>query len=98
RISIILISESAHLIWKIRNDRVINERSSHMPREITQRWSHAMNRRMRLDCILSNKKKFKKKAIQVSLVLKTWQGTLLEESTLPEDWTRKNGVLVGIVK
>ncbi|KAK0432570.1 hypothetical protein EV421DRAFT_2000587 [Armillaria borealis] len=94
----ILISESAHLIWKIRNDRVINERSSHTSREITQRWSHMMNRQMRLDCILSNKKKFKKKAIQVSLVLKTWQGTLLEESTLPEDWTRKNGVLVGIVK
>ncbi|PBK83575.1 hypothetical protein ARMGADRAFT_944806, partial [Armillaria gallica] len=51
-----------------------------------------------LDCILSDKKKYKKKAIQKSLVLKTWQGTLLQESSLPEDWTRENGVLVGIIK
>ncbi len=33
-----------------------------------------------------------------SLVLKTWQGTLLEEGSLPEDWTTINGVLVGIIK
>lgn len=84
----ILISESAHLIWKIRNDRVINDKPNYTPREIEQRWSHAVNRRIRLDCILSDKKKFKKKAIQVSLVLKTWQGTLLKESSLPEDVTR----------
>ncbi len=57
-----------------------------------------MNRWLQLDCILSDRKKFKKKATQVSLVLKTWQGTLLEESSLPEDWTRENGVLVGIIK
>ncbi|PBK78096.1 hypothetical protein ARMSODRAFT_946958 [Armillaria solidipes] len=80
----ILISESAHLIWKMRNDR--------------QRWTHALNRRMKLDCILSDRKRFQRKATQKSLVLKTWQGTLLEESSLPEDWTTINGVLVGIIK
>ncbi|SJL00669.1 uncharacterized protein ARMOST_03982 [Armillaria ostoyae] len=93
----LLVSESAHLIWKIRNDRVINERSNYTPREVEQRWLNAMNRRMRLDCTLPDKKKFRKKAIQISLVLKTWQGTLLQESSLPEDWTRENGVLVGII-
>lgn len=40
----ILISESAHLIWKIRNDRVINERPNYMRCKIKQHWSHAMNR------------------------------------------------------
>ncbi|KAK0189417.1 hypothetical protein F5146DRAFT_883055, partial [Armillaria mellea] len=66
----ILISKSAHLIWKMRNDRVVNK----------QRWLHAMNRHMKLDSILSGQKKFKRKAIQKALVLKTWQGTLLKES------------------
>ncbi|PBL04529.1 hypothetical protein ARMGADRAFT_1041778 [Armillaria gallica] len=94
----ILISESAHLIWKIRNDRVINERPNYTPHKIEQWWSHAINRWMRLDCILSDKKKFQKKAIRVPLVLKTWRGMLLHESSFPEDWTRENGVLVGIVK
>ncbi len=67
-------------------------------REIEQRWSHAINRQMRLDCILSDKKFFQKKAIRIPLVLKTWKGTLLYESSFPEDWTRENGVLVDIVK
>ncbi|PBK94269.1 hypothetical protein ARMGADRAFT_1029410 [Armillaria gallica] len=94
----ILISESVHLIWKIRNDRVINERPNYTSRKIEQRWSHVINRWMRLDCILSDKKKFQKKAIRVPLVLKTWRGTLLHESSFPEDWTRENRVLVDIVK
>ncbi|PBK86318.1 hypothetical protein ARMGADRAFT_940913 [Armillaria gallica] len=38
-----LISESAHLIWKIRNDCIINERPNYTLHEIEQRWSHAIN-------------------------------------------------------
>ncbi len=52
---------------------------------------------MQLDCTLSDRKKFQKKAIKISLVLKMWQGMLLQESSLPEDWTRENRVLVGII-
>lgn len=77
----ILISESAHLIWKMRNERVINDKPHHTAREIEQRWLHAMNRRMKLDSILSDQRKFRRKAIKKSLVLKTWQGTLLRESS-----------------
>ncbi|KAK0203623.1 hypothetical protein DFS33DRAFT_1374098 [Desarmillaria ectypa] len=88
----IMISKYAHLIWKMRNDRVINDKPHHTTREID-----AMNRRMKLDSILSDQKKYKT-AIQKSLVLKTWQGMLLKESSLPEDWTKEGGVLVGIVK
>ncbi|KAK0459132.1 uncharacterized protein EV420DRAFT_1269519, partial [Desarmillaria tabescens] len=76
---------SARLVWKIRNDRVINDKPHYTAREIEQRWTHAINRRMKLDSIPSDQKKFKRKAIQKSLVLKTWQGTLLKESSLPED-------------
>ncbi len=53
---------------------------------------------MKLDSILSDWKRFKRKAIQKSLVLKTWQGTLMKESSLPEDWTMEDRVLVGIIK
>ncbi|PBK83041.1 hypothetical protein ARMGADRAFT_945575 [Armillaria gallica] len=93
----ILISESAHLVWKIRNDQVINERSNYTPHKVEQRWLNAMNHQMQLDCTPSDRKKFQKKVIQISLVLKTWQGMLLQESSLPEDWTRENGVLLGII-
>ncbi|KAK0471826.1 hypothetical protein IW261DRAFT_1344102 [Armillaria novae-zelandiae] len=94
----ILISESAHLIWKMRNDHVINNREHYSMREIEQRWLHAMNRHMRLDCLLSDQKKFRKKAIRKFLVLTTWQGALVNESSLQEDWTKDSGVLVGMVK
>ncbi|PBK59858.1 hypothetical protein ARMSODRAFT_966567 [Armillaria solidipes] len=65
----ILISESAHLIWKMRNDRVINDKPHHTAREIEQRWTHALNRRMKLDCILSDRKRFQRKATQKSLLV-----------------------------
>ncbi len=94
----ILISESAHLIGKIRNDHVINDKLHYTLNEIEQRWIQTINCCMKLDCILSDQRKFGRKAIQKSLVLKMWQGTLLNESTLPEDWTKENGVLVGIIK
>ncbi|PBK79711.1 hypothetical protein ARMGADRAFT_1100209, partial [Armillaria gallica] len=90
----ILISESAHLIWKMQNERVVNDKPHHTAREIEQRWLHAMNRRMKLDCILSDRKKFRRKAIQKSLILKTWQGTLLGAPSLPEDWMMEDGVCI----
>ncbi|KAK0491319.1 hypothetical protein IW261DRAFT_1413646 [Armillaria novae-zelandiae] len=34
RFQLILISESAHLIWKIRNDHVINEKAQYTAREV----------------------------------------------------------------
>ncbi|KAK0470844.1 hypothetical protein IW261DRAFT_1553664 [Armillaria novae-zelandiae] len=72
----ILISESAHLIWKMRNNCVINGKEHYSLHEIEQR----------------------KKAIRKFLVLTMWQGALVNESSLQEDWTKDSGVLVGMVK
>ncbi|KAF8873963.1 hypothetical protein CPB85DRAFT_1236647 [Mucidula mucida] len=93
RLRRILISESAHLIWKLRNDRVINERPSYTRREIENRWKYVINRRLELDCLLANKEKFGKKAISKSLVLNTWRDTLPDEHE--DDWMKETGVLVG---
>ncbi|KAJ3870378.1 hypothetical protein F5051DRAFT_307108, partial [Lentinula edodes] len=43
----ILISESARLIWMIRNDRVINERTDEATaKEVQNKWVELMNRRL----------------------------------------------------
>ncbi|KAK0477372.1 hypothetical protein IW261DRAFT_1551970 [Armillaria novae-zelandiae] len=98
RFRCILISESAHLIWKIRNDCIINDRAQYTSKEIVQRWSSTMNRRMKLDCILLDGKRFKKKATKLPLVLNMWKGTLLNKESLLENWMKGNRVLVGIIK
>ncbi len=51
-----------------------------------------------MDCLLTDKRKYNKKAILKSVVLGTWQNTLENEESLPEDWTKEIGVLVGMVK
>ncbi|KAJ7615152.1 hypothetical protein DFH06DRAFT_919230, partial [Mycena polygramma] len=92
----IVISESAHLIWRLRNERVINGKDPPSETEIQNRWEHSLNIRISLDCLLTNKAKYGSKAIKKSLVLRTWSGILQNEDRLPADWTRETGVLVGI--
>ncbi|KAK0476312.1 hypothetical protein IW261DRAFT_1339729 [Armillaria novae-zelandiae] len=91
----ILISESVHQIWKMRNDRVINNKDHYTVCE--QWWLHTLNHHMKLDCELTDWRKFAK-AIRKFLVLTTWEGALLDEGFLQENWTKDSGVLVGIVK
>ncbi|KAK0470680.1 hypothetical protein IW261DRAFT_1345287 [Armillaria novae-zelandiae] len=94
----ILISESAHLIWRLRNDRVINERQPYSEKEISQCWLGALNCRLCMDCLLTDKRKYSKKVILKSIVLGMWWNTLENDEALPEDWTKEIGVLVGMVK
>ncbi|KAF9028758.1 hypothetical protein BDZ89DRAFT_1252330 [Hymenopellis radicata] len=82
RLRRILISELAHLIWKIRNARVCDGGN---PATIPE-----------LDIMMSDKRKYGSKAINKALVLSTWSGTLKDEGRLPEDWIREKGVLVGV--
>jgi hypothetical protein len=90
----ILMTESAHLIWKIRCERVIrNEEIT--PTEVHNKWINMMNQRHAMDCRMASKK-YEKKAVPKKLLLGTWKGTLLGENRLPADWSGESGVLVGI--
>ncbi|KAJ7020027.1 hypothetical protein C8F04DRAFT_946324, partial [Mycena alexandri] len=92
----ILISESAHLVWRLRNERVIKEKPPASLDEIHNRWLRTMNVRLKLDCALTDAGKYGNRALKKDLVLKTWVKVLKNEVNLPEDWTREAEVLVGV--
>ncbi|KAK7016573.1 hypothetical protein R3P38DRAFT_2377907, partial [Favolaschia claudopus] len=91
----ILVSESAHLIWRLRNERRIQGKDPASEREITMRWMKAINLRLELDREMADRQKWGRKAAPKSLTLKTWRGVLLNEDTLPDDWIGESQVLVG---
>ncbi|KAJ7882339.1 hypothetical protein B0H13DRAFT_1573459, partial [Mycena leptocephala] len=65
--------------------------------EVHNRWVKIMNERLEIDINLTNRSKYgKQHALSPALVLDTWRRTLLDEGTLPADWLREPGVLVGI--
>lgn len=91
------MTESAHLIWKLRNERVIQEDGEqHSQAEVTNRWYKAINNRLHLDCRATNTRKYGHKGTKLNVVKKTWTKLLHQESSLPEDWYKGGGVLVGI--
>ncbi|KAJ7155938.1 hypothetical protein C8R43DRAFT_1125843 [Mycena crocata] len=92
----IVVSESAHLIWRIRCERVLKEEPVPTRNELHNRWMRAINGRLQMDCELTNKRKYEKKALLKEVVQNTWSKVLKDETNLPKDWTRETGVLVGI--
>ncbi|KAJ8690307.1 hypothetical protein PTI98_011742 [Pleurotus ostreatus] len=85
----IIVSESAHLIWKLRCERVIqNENAPFTTQEVNNRWLTTINARLDTDREMTNENLGKHK-IKTKVVLQTWKGALEEEKKL-------NGVLVGI--
>ncbi|KAJ7789693.1 hypothetical protein B0H13DRAFT_1454932, partial [Mycena leptocephala] len=93
----ILISKSAYLIWKLRNNRVISRDGEPAAEdEIMNKWKFALNQRLQVDKLLANRPiKGKSPALAPQLVLETWSNTLDEESSLPANWLREPRVLVG---
>ncbi|KAJ6480516.1 ribonuclease H-like protein, partial [Mycena vitilis] len=93
----ILLSESMFLIWKIRNDCVINKGGVALsPTEIHNKWVYIINQRLDLDRTLTNHHRYGKQiSIKPLLVLRTWESTLKDEDTLPDNWLRLPRVLVG---
>ncbi|KAJ7916585.1 hypothetical protein B0H13DRAFT_1609160, partial [Mycena leptocephala] len=63
---------------------------------IQLRWARQINMRLALDCQMTNKGRYEKKALKKSLVLKTWSKIIRNEDTLPADWTGEPQVLVGV--
>jgi ribonuclease HI len=93
----ILISESAYLIWKLRNDRVISRAGEPVTEdEIVNKWKYSINLRLQVDKTLANRPvNGKRPALAPQLVLATWSNTLDNEQSLPADWLREPRVLVG---
>ncbi|EPS93004.1 hypothetical protein FOMPIDRAFT_1136984 [Fomitopsis schrenkii] len=95
----ILISESAHLIWRLRCERVIGHSDDtawhHTPDSVAARWMAAMNSRLRQD-VTGTSYKYGRLALKKGLILQTWRHLLEGEKDLPADWITKRRVLVGI--
>ena len=94
----ILVSETAYLIWKLQNERRIRDDDGPIQTndEVGKRWTHAINKRLLLDRLLTNTARFRKNAIESKLVKATWSECLTGEDDLPTDWPTAKGVLVGI--
>ncbi|KAJ7164576.1 hypothetical protein C8R43DRAFT_1086077 [Mycena crocata] len=92
----ILVSESAFLVWKLRNERVIQEKDPASLREIHNRWLKTINNRLQLDCVMTNVRKYGKKSLKKKVGEDTWKKTLKNEDRLPKNWTWETGVLVGV--
>ena len=96
----ILISETAHLIWKLRCTRVI-ERGSDPSKyftkyEIHNRWLACINAHLHLDILLTDKKKFGHWALNLKRVMNTWRRVLKDAENLSDTRIRESRVLVGI--
>jgi len=90
----ILISEAAHLIWKLRNERVIRDRKI-TTQEIQNRWKYSMSLRFDLD-LAATARRYGKQAIQPQIVSATWCQTAEGTGNIPQDWMESStGVLVG---
>ena len=95
----ILVSETAFLIWKLRNERRIknNDTTEDTPhQEVENRWTNAINKRLTIDRFLTDRRRFGNKALDDKLVKATWSNCLKNEESLPSDWVKRKGVLVGI--
>src|ERR1700761_5988392 len=93
----ILISESMFVIWKLRNERVINPNITvHSVPEILNRWSAALTDRFEIDRVLANRpRKGKQAFLDPTRVIDTWSLVLASGSTLGVEWLKRAGVLVG---
>ncbi|OSC96467.1 hypothetical protein PYCCODRAFT_1379163 [Trametes coccinea BRFM310] len=93
----VLAIESAHLIWKLRCERVIaNDGAEFTERAVANRWYATLARRLDLErkvVALTPGKKRAKLKIKVDAVWRPLIGDLTDQSA---DWVTDSGVLVGI--
>jgi len=92
RLTQILISEAAHLIWVLRCERVIQNKT-HTAQETKSRWIKAINRRLTDDKITATK--IKRNEPFTRLVEATWDKLLRKSSDPPRNWILNREVLVG---
>ena len=92
RLMRIIITESAHLIWSIRCERVIQERQ-HTEQEIKAKWLRAINKRLTEDKIIATR--IKRDTHTKHLVRLTWEDVLRKQGDLPHRWLNNGEFLVG---
>jgi hypothetical protein len=102
RLRKILLTESAWTIWVMRNNRVIGGKNPAPKPAIQAKWLSTINRKLELDLLKINQRRYHTKAISRALVRSTWQGIVDKDAVPPDrngasqDWTRSTEVLVGI--
>jgi exonuclease III/ribonuclease HI len=94
----IMQSETDQIIWTLRCEaRIAREdrpEERHTVTEALNRWRAALERRLNLDRITADSKRFGKIATDRKIVLETWRGVVTSEAT-DDRWIEKGGVLVG---
>jgi hypothetical protein len=88
----ILVSESAYLIWTLRCEHVIWEKT-HSRLEIKKKWTQAINRRLTEDKIIATK--VKRDIAHIRKGKNTWEAVLGKTEELPDGWIYLREVLVG---
>lgn len=97
----ILMSETAYLIWKMRNERRTrdgDDQTGDTINETTRRWNYTSNKRLTIDRALTDSTRFQKKALDDKLVKATWRKCLENEADILDDWFKLRGILVGIAE
>ncbi|OSD03192.1 hypothetical protein PYCCODRAFT_1444583 [Trametes coccinea BRFM310] len=93
----ILAIESAHLIWKLRCERVIaNDGAEFTEREVENRWYAALGRRLDLDRRTAALITGKRKKARTRRIDSTWRPLLNDLECETHEWVVDGGVLVGI--
>ncbi|TFK78377.1 hypothetical protein K466DRAFT_614661 [Polyporus arcularius HHB13444] len=96
RLCRIVLTESTHLVWKLRCERVIQRDNDpeqwHTEKEVAGRWRKAVLRRYALDNLLTHRR-FGKKGTRANKLEATW-GDIFRDCT--EDTVPRSGVLVGM--
>ncbi|KAI1787033.1 hypothetical protein LXA43DRAFT_896822 [Ganoderma leucocontextum] len=95
----VLATESLHLIWKMRCERVIQNDGEPFSRaEVRNRWYSTIEHRFAMErmIVAAQLTTSKPHAKQVEKLEETWLPILKNTHKLPYDWAVNSGVLVGI--
>ncbi|KAJ3008140.1 hypothetical protein NUW54_g3267 [Trametes sanguinea] len=93
----ILAIESAHLIWKLRCERVIAKNGAEFTeREVTNRWYSTLNKRLAIDRRVVSLLSGKRKLLKATKLDAAWRPILEGLEDPSADWVADSGVLVGM--